>query len=370
MPPVQAIVFRYLTNADFFNMYKPHGAEERGGGQTYIDFPTKNISVPQWRAFFDGVPGVVLRQRTQGPAWTVPVNSIGPVAHRQDVLFYRRRPQSVSIASQTLNRPSSNRVGAWSPARGFPVPADPDDRQQCPRGLAIFLVRTADNEIWAGWFLNDGQAPSPASPDVLAQLRGMLSVQQGAGIAMLGGRVWLDRSDRQTPFHSPAGQQAGVPPIQRVVREEPTDPKPRVLAARRERSSTRATDGRGYQLDSKRRHAVELYAMKRALEAYAGAEDTSATESYDLRVHEQGIEVRVEVKGTLGAGESVLVTSNEVDNALSTQWRTDLFIIHDVQLEERDGTFIASGGATRIIRGWRPVPEDLKPTQYRYRLGV
>ena len=37
MRVVRAIVFRYLTDADFFNMYKPTGTEIGGGGQLYID---------------------------------------------------------------------------------------------------------------------------------------------------------------------------------------------------------------------------------------------------------------------------------------------------------------------------------------------
>src|SRR5690348_2934721 len=147
MPLVNTIVYRYLTNADFYNMYKPHGSEYRGGGQTYVDFPTQDVSVAQWHRFFRGVQGVALETRTQGPSWTAPIQSIGFNPKNQGVRFYQRRPQSVSIGSQTLNRPSTNRVDAWHPGRGFPAPRNPKDRKQCPSGLAIYLVRADDNTI-------------------------------------------------------------------------------------------------------------------------------------------------------------------------------------------------------------------------------
>jgi hypothetical protein len=43
MQKVRSIIFRYLTTADFFNIYKPSGTEEGGGGQGYIDFPVNAV---------------------------------------------------------------------------------------------------------------------------------------------------------------------------------------------------------------------------------------------------------------------------------------------------------------------------------------
>ena len=33
MKEVESVVYRYLTNADFFNTYKPRGTERGGGGR-------------------------------------------------------------------------------------------------------------------------------------------------------------------------------------------------------------------------------------------------------------------------------------------------------------------------------------------------
>jgi hypothetical protein len=176
-----------------------------------------------------------------------------------------------------------------------------------------------------------------------------------------------------TPFNPPQVS-APVPRLPRRVLvpssravAEPVQPPPQP-EERRERKRARATDARGYQLDPKRRDAVEAYAMERAKEAYPGADDTSATESYDLRTSDSGREVRVEVKGTLGSGDHILLTANEIDSAFGAEWRTDLFIVSEIQLTAREGEFVATGGKTHIIRAWSPSLNDLKPTQYRYRV--
>jgi 5-methylcytosine-specific restriction protein A len=63
---VEQLVFRKLTDADFFNINKPSGVEERGGGQSYIDFNTSAITLINWRDFFRGVHEI---QGVCGPIW-------------------------------------------------------------------------------------------------------------------------------------------------------------------------------------------------------------------------------------------------------------------------------------------------------------
>ena len=96
MKKVRYVVFRYLTNADFFNMYKPRYTEAGGGGQSYVDFGVGSISSDDWQRFFDGVTSTM---RTQGPRWTFEINSIG-LEQSQNITIYQRRPQSFSIRGQ------------------------------------------------------------------------------------------------------------------------------------------------------------------------------------------------------------------------------------------------------------------------------
>lgn len=361
MQPVQSIVYLYLTHADFFNMYKDRGAEARGGGQAYIDFPRRGVSLVQWRRFLGGVNGLVEGRLTNGPSWKLPIKSVGvpDSGGTQEILIYQRRA-NVCITNQTLGRRGSNRVKAWHPDYGFPRPLDRRQRQQRPTGLAVFLARSGD-QVWAGWFLNDGHTQLPASHHVRAALQSLLtrptSDRDRAGvIEFTAPTVWLDENNRAEPFQSSLG--AG----------SPVSPGPTAEARKKQKQRIRATDSQGYELSPKRRKAVESHAMKRAAKAYPGAEDTSKTKSFDLRAHDGTTEVRIEVKGTLGTGEQVILTTNEIQNARGDGWRTDLFIVSGIKLEERDGQFIASGGRTRVIRGWRPLDEDLTPTQYRYKV--
>lgn len=200
MLTVRYVAYRYLSNAEFFNIYKPSGTEEHGGGQVYTDFPTQSISLASWQRFFRRAPGVVRSRRAEGrPAWTLTLHSIGTTAARA-ITMYQRRPQSVCIASQRITSARENRVDAWRPENGFPQPASPTSRHSLPRGLAVFIARTDNGTFWAGWFC--GWAPCK-DRNSTAQLTGMLSTRAegSAGlIALRGDELMLDVNDRRRPF--------------------------------------------------------------------------------------------------------------------------------------------------------------------------
>lgn len=101
MKAIVKVAYRYPTHADFFNIYKPPGTEDRGRGQTYIDFPTRRITVQQWEDFFSGISGLERGSRTHGPLWKVPVHSVGmaKVDPPQTLEMYQRRAQSVVVSA-------------------------------------------------------------------------------------------------------------------------------------------------------------------------------------------------------------------------------------------------------------------------------
>ena len=88
MNRVEAIVFRYLTDADFFNINKPTGTESAGGGQAYIDFSTADVPVATWERFLRGLVGLQRSAAAQGPRWEFPVNSVGMPASDQPCEIY------------------------------------------------------------------------------------------------------------------------------------------------------------------------------------------------------------------------------------------------------------------------------------------
>lgn len=200
MKQVNQIVFRYFTAADFFNINKASGTEAGGGGQSYIDFPTRSVSVNSWESFFDSSPGVLKSERTQGPLWTFRVNSTG-LGSSQELKIYQRRPQSVSIASQKISSLRSNRVYSWHPENGFPMPADPTQRRALPGNLAIYIVRTTDNEYWAGWFMDFSPCKNS---ETTGYLRNMLINSEGEGYAGMfelpAGKLFFDEGDKAQPF--------------------------------------------------------------------------------------------------------------------------------------------------------------------------
>ena len=200
MKEVKQIVFRYLTNAEFFNINKPPGTETGGGGQSYIDFPTEAISVRSWDNFFDGALGVSKESRTQGPLWVLKINSTGLRAS-QELQIYQRRAQSVSIASQKISSLRSNRVFSWHPDNGFPTPTDPSQRKALPGNLAVYIVRTTENDYWAGWFMDF--LPCKHS-ETAEYLKNMLVNTEGEGYAGMlnvpAGELFFDENDMTKPF--------------------------------------------------------------------------------------------------------------------------------------------------------------------------
>jgi len=204
MKEVRAVAFRYLTFADFYNMYKLPGAEKGGGGQSYIDLSVRSVPIQWWESFFSGVSGVRRSTQRHGPAWSFPVWSVG-VGTTQPLKIYRRRGANVCVAAQKLNSSRSNRVHAWHPSNSFPTPIDPANTQELPEGLAVYLARTGDGQIWAGWFLHTKPCRDQGATRLLSDMFAD-PVQGNAGyIDVSAGQLRLDEDDASTPFFTPSG---------------------------------------------------------------------------------------------------------------------------------------------------------------------
>lgn len=80
--------------------------------------------------------------------------------------------------------------------------------------------------------------------------------------------------------------------------------------------------------------------------------DVSQTESYDLLCLQSGQELHVEVKGTTGDPDSVLITANEERHALEYP-HVALFIVYGIDLSGRHtASPVASGGRVRALDPW------------------
>lgn len=129
--------------------------------------------------------------------------------------------------------------------------------------------------------------------------------------------------------------------------------------------------GQGWGLTGPLRKLVEYTAMAKAKQWLKDEgfefEDVSSKESCDFRAQKLGDEWIVEVKGTTGGPDSVLLTANEVALHRKIHPLNVLLIVHGIKLSQ-DGTSVLDDGELMVIKPWGIVEELLKPICYEYRL--
>jgi hypothetical protein len=129
--------------------------------------------------------------------------------------------------------------------------------------------------------------------------------------------------------------------------------------------------GQGFGLTALERRVVEERAVRLATEHFRKegwlVEDVGARESFDLRCRRHGVEMHVEVKGTTGRGEKVILPKNEVIHARSYK-RVALVIVHSIGLRKGRPPR-ASGGRLVVKVPWKVADEALEPLAYYYRVA-
>ena len=99
------------------------------------------------------------------------------------------------------------------------------------------------------------------------------------------------------------------------------------------------------------------------LERWENVKDVSATASFDLLCRHGSQELRVEVKGTIGEGKSVVLTKNEVRQAGQTGFA--LFVVSQIEINRSDPNVPkASGGICRFFDPLDLTKHKLKPLAY------
>jgi hypothetical protein len=142
-------------------------------------------------------------------------------------------------------------------------------------------------------------------------------------------------------------------------------------------STADPSSDKGWMQDPERRAAVESRAVELARIRYEQMQYDvlEIGKPYDLRCTPAALctpgspEIHVEVKGSVGSAETVIVTFNEVQHALeSSRYRADLVCVTTIVLvRTSDGPWRGTGGSLAFIEDWRPAADDLQPTEYRYR---
>ncbi len=219
---VDSIVFRRLTYADFRHINKRGGEETNGGGQAYIDFPISKVALIEWRSFL----GNETSRGAAGPVWEFPINSLGITGPAKNLKIFQRRAASVSIGSQKIHSRASNRVPAWHPDNSFPIDYNPNSDN-----LVVYIVKTTDNEYWAGWFL---KTEIPKNWPINEDLKQMFE-ENSAGYIVPTSDILIDTENKEWAFYfenqTPSIQAKSDEAIEQDLLLQDISPKLRELTA-------------------------------------------------------------------------------------------------------------------------------------------
>jgi hypothetical protein len=124
----------------------------------------------------------------------------------------------------------------------------------------------------------------------------------------------------------------------------------------------------GFQLDSKKRKEIELFAMKKAIEEFTNlgyeVADHSKDYSYDLLCTKGSEVLYVEVKGTQSLGGQVILTKNEVKFAELNKGKMVLYVVSDIKFNKKGN--IVNNVAVNKINPWDISKGELVPLSYHY----
>ncbi len=128
--------------------------------------------------------------------------------------------------------------------------------------------------------------------------------------------------------------------------------------------------GQGYSGSAEVRAALEKHAVRQAIEYFSrqGFRIVEKGKPYDLCCTRSRKQLFVEVKGTQGGWEKVILTRNEVKFARRTRKQMVLFVLHHINITGNPQKPRASGGTPHILRPWDLDAGKLDPPAYEYYL--
>ena len=113
--------------------------------------------------------------------------------------------------------------------------------------------------------------------------------------------------------------------------------------------------GQGFNITPELRKKIETYSVSKAKKYFEklgfSVKNVGSTHSYDLECKKSGNILRVEVKGTQSAGESIILTPNEIESARNHE--TALYILHSISVTQKDQKYKLSGGKELIMNPWK-----------------
>jgi len=128
--------------------------------------------------------------------------------------------------------------------------------------------------------------------------------------------------------------------------------------------------GQGIGGTAKENRVVELWAMRRVKKRFAGwaVKDVSEQKlGYDLEARKGSACRHIEVKGSRGGPDRVVLTENEVQWAQANPETAVLAVVHGILLDASADPPLATGGTVRLLSPWLISDDHLTPIAYTYR---
>lgn len=132
----------------------------------------------------------------------------------------------------------------------------------------------------------------------------------------------------------------------------------------------KSAKAQGYGLSAPERKAVELRAMDVAkdwLEAEGySVSDVSSNHSCDYHAIKNRKKFYVEVKGTTGRGEAIIITKNELALHRANFPNNILILVSGIKLNRQASTPLATGGQMSAVSPWAIEDANLSPLAFQY----
>lgn len=124
----------------------------------------------------------------------------------------------------------------------------------------------------------------------------------------------------------------------------------------------------GFMLSAHSRKMIEMYAVDLAIKHFDadGYQVKTHGKPFDLLCKRGNTTLYVEVKGTQGAANGIILTRNEVEFSLQNSAKLALFVVSGIAVDEE--TEVLTGGTVRIVYPWHAQQDLLSVIAYTYDL--
>lgn len=133
---------------------------------------------------------------------------------------------------------------------------------------------------------------------------------------------------------------------------------------------SRLQGGQGFGLTIEERRVVERHAMNLAqvylTQSGYKVRDVSNAEPYDFVATREDKSLVVEVKGTTGTADSIVLTANEVNAHRKSHPKNALIIVHSIDLDRNRRGPKATGGVLFALMPWSIEESALRPLSFAY----